>query len=487
MKSTQLLSVVLSLIMVFGVTAGSAYAQTDDVGDTSIEDEIEDLEMEIEKKVEEIESEMEEGIESVESEMEEGIDDATDEESDGDVDYARDGRHYNLDERLAHFCDMPDEETREFFEHHPRLAQFSDRLANFCDLTDYARDSKLKDFIRLNITDEDREPIREYIKDHIKREYHDDDDVDKDFRGKLDSWCEMSEDEKSAAAEEHGKTDEMVARANSYCTMDESDRTNFIEEHRAEFREHMKERMMEKKSHHMNYERLCTLTDSERAAEIDDSEKLERLANWCEMTPEEREEYKKEHYGEMKEKMHDKVMDKKYDKKHEMKIKLSDKSDRIKAMIMSNHDISDEKRAELKAKYMEKYGDLADEKKSELKMKFAKHLKAMKHNFSDERKSDIQDRIAEMKAFKAELREKASEMTDEEKQELRAEFIEKAKDMQLAWISPRTQIVAGVDAAEVECREGFNLVMKASNGVPMCLKADTALKMIDRGIVVPAS
>jgi len=43
------------------------------------------------------------------------------------------------------------------------------------------------------------------------------------------------------------------------------------------------------------------------------------------------------------------------------------------------------------------------------------------------------------------------------------------------------------DAADVECREGFNLVMKASNGVAMCLYADTALKMIDRGIVVPAN
>jgi len=31
------------------------------------------------------------------------------------------------------------------------------------------------------------------------------------------------------------------------------------------------------------------------------------------------------------------------------------------------------------------------------------------------------------------------------------------------------------------------LVMKASNGVPICLKADTALRMIDKGIAVPAN
>ncbi len=62
-----------------------------------------------------------------------------------------------------------------------------------------------------------------------------------------------------------------------------------------------------------------------------------------------------------------------------------------------------------------------------------------------------------------------------------------AKDIQLAWISPRHQMHAGIDAANIECREGFSHVLKESNGVAMCLKADTALKMIDRGIAVPAN
>ncbi len=376
MESTQLLSVVLSLIMVFGVSAGSAYAQTDDVDDTSIED-----------KIEEIEVEMEDEVDNT-------TDDVTDDETDGDV--------------------------------------------------------------------------------------------DRDFREKLASWCEMTDEEKSAAAEKYGKTEEMVAKADRYCTLDESDRADFIAEHRDEFRAHMKEKMMDKAydKPHMDYDRLCALAESDREAEIDDSEKLDRLSKWCEMTPEEREDYKKEHHGEMKDKVHDKMSDVAKDK---LKMKLSDKSDRLKAIIMTKHDISDERRDEIKAKYMEKHGDLTDAEKSDLKMKFKDHMERMKHQISDERKSDIHDRLAEMKAFKAELREKASEMTDEEKQKLREEFIEKAKDMQLAWISPRTQITAGIDAGDVECREGFNLVMKASNGVPICLKADTALKMIDRGLVVPAS
>jgi len=184
-------------------------------------------------------------------------------------------------------------------------------------------------------------------------------------------------------------------------------------------------------------------------------------------------------HDEMNDKDHDKVMDK-------VREKISDKSDRLKEMIMDKRNISDERQDEIKMKYVEKHGNL-DEKKSELKMKFNKHMKEMRIKISDEKKASIHDRLLEMKAFKAELRERASDMTDEEKQQLRENFIEKAKEMQLAWISPRTQITAGIDAAEVECREGFNLVMKASNGVPMCLKADTALRMIDRGIVVPAN
>ena len=47
-------------------------------------------------------------------------------------------------------------------------------------------------------------------------------------------------------------------------------------------------------------------------------------------------------------------------------------------------------------------------------------------------------------------------------------------------------MVAGVNADEVECREGYNLVIKNSNGVAMCLKSSTAEKLIERGIVVPA-
>jgi len=243
-----------------------------------------------------------------------------------------------------------------------------------------------------------------------------------------------------------------------------------MKEHKDEYKSQMKDKM--DKGKHMDYDRLCALSESDRALEIIDSEKLERISNWCNMSTEEREDYKKEKHDTMKDKVHDKM-------------KMSDMSPRLKAMIMEKRDISDERTDEIRMKYEEKHGNF-DEKKSELKIKFKNHMATMKIKMSEERKSAIHDRVAEMKAFKVELRERSSELSDEEKQELRAEFIEKAKDIRLAWISPLHQMNAGIDAAEIECREGFSLLMKESNGRAMCLKADTALKLIERGIAVPA-
>ena len=164
-----------------------------------------------------------------------------------------------------------------------------------------------------------------------------------------------------------------------------------------------------------------------------------------------------------------------------------DMSSRLQDMIMANSDISQVRMDELRAKYQEKHGELSDEKRTELKMKFQNYMSSMQSKLTDEQKTDIKTRHAEMKALKSELRDKSSTLTDEEKQELRAEFIEKAKSMQLAWISPRQQVTAGIDAEEIECREGFSLVMKTSNGLPMCVKADSALRMIENGFAVPAN
>ena len=561
MKSTQLLSVVLSLIMFTGVTTGSAaFAQSDEYYDElediledfceltdeersdaisdyseldeykqrlseicslddideqydalfDIIDEIipvtrEDVDDDFDEMEDEFEDESDDVIEDFEDCVDAGYpvmesypeqcmtDDGTvfvndEDDHETDKDDERDYDDY-LEKRLEHYCDMTDEEKRQLFADHPRLEQFSDRLENYCSMSEDEREDAISDF------------IESHERDFIGY-------VDFEMRDKLERYCEMSDEDKRAFIAEHNKTTDHQEMMDRFCSLDEDGRTDFIDEHRDEYKAHMMDNYHDKMSDkmHMDYDRYCAMSDSELATATFDRDFVERASKWCDMTPDERKEYKMMHHDDVKDKakdkMHDKLSDMPFDrmsdvakdrmsdvakaKLHEKMMNLDD-SHRLKAMIKSKYDVSDERTDEIKMKYREKYGDKSDKMKMEIKMKYKDHVSKIKSKITDERKAEIHDRLAEMKAFKAELREKASDLTDEEKQQLREDFIEKAKDLQLAWITPHTQMAAGVDATEVECREGFSLVMKASNGVAMCLKADTALTMIDRGIVVPAN
>ena len=374
----------------------------------------------------------------------------------GNTVYAEsDEKRNDLKERLANFCNMTDTEKEQFFLDHPRIAQFKDRLLNICEQSE----------------DERKLAIEKFITEATEKK------SDDNMADKLESYCTMSDADKETFLAEFDKAD-LKDRMDAYCTLDESGRDAYIAEHKMMVDE-MQEKHEEIRDHKAEYQKFCEMTADQRAAEITDAEKLAKISEWCEMTPEQREAYKKEN--------HDAAMDFK-EKRHDALERMKenhDLSQRLRGMIMDS-DISQERMDELRAKYQEKHGDL-DEKREELKMKFQTHVSAMLGKLTDEKKADILARHAEMKALKAELREKSSTLTNEEKQELRAEFIEKAKSMQLAWISPRQQVSAGIDAGEIECREGYSLVMKTSNGLPMCLKADSALRMIEKGFAVPAN
>ncbi len=373
----------------------------------------------------------------------------------GNAVYAEsDEKQDDLEDRLDNFCNMTDAEKEQFFLDHPRIAQFKDRLASICEQSEDEREIAIEAFIEETI-----------------------EESDDNMADKLERYCTLSDVDKETFLAEHDKAD-LKDRLDAYCALDESGRDAYIAEHQMLVDE-MQKRHEEIRDHKAEYQRFCQMTVDELAAEITDSEKLAKVSEWCAMTPEQREEYKKEN--------HDAAMDFK-EKRHDALERMKENHDisqRLRDMIMDS-DISQERMDELRAKYQEKHGDL-DEKREELKMKFQDHVSAMLGKLSDEQKADIKARHVEMKALKAELREKSSTLTDEEKQELRAEFIEKAKSMQLAWISPRQQVSAGIDAGEIECREGYSLVMKTSNGLPMCLKADSALRMIEKGFAVPAN
>ncbi len=56
-----------------------------------------------------------------------------------------------------------------------------------------------------------------------------------------------------------------------------------------------------------------------------------------------------------------------------------------------------------------------------------------------------------------------------------------ASAMAKSKMSPRAQMNQGVESADVQCRDGFELVMKISNGSAACVKSQSVEKLILRG------
>src|SRR3990167_1026818 len=66
----------------------------------------------------------------------------------GNAVYAEsDEKNNDLKERLANFCNMTDTEKEQFFLDHPRIAQFKDRLASICEQSEDERKISIEAFI----------------------------------------------------------------------------------------------------------------------------------------------------------------------------------------------------------------------------------------------------------------------------------------------------------------------------------------------------
>jgi len=48
-------------------------------------------------------------------------------------------------------------------------------------------------------------------------------------------------------------------------------------------------------------------------------------------------------------------------------------------------------------------------------------------------------------------------------------------------LSPKMQIFCGASLENVTCNEGLELIFKATNGFPACVKPSTATKLVERG------
>jgi hypothetical protein len=184
MKKVQLLSVVFSLIMFTGVTAGTtvAYAESD-YGD------------------------------------------------------------HDFDDRIEKFCEMTDPEKEQLFIDHPRLAQFEDRLNEYCELGEDEREDFIDAFIEENFPN-----------------YEKHDDWDKDDI--LDSYCEMSTEDKTAFLEKHPMASDHQDKMDEYCTLDESEREAFIEEHKDEYKRDHDYNMREK------LDEYCEMSEEDKTRQL---------------------------------------------------------------------------------------------------------------------------------------------------------------------------------------------------------------------------
>jgi hypothetical protein len=207
------------------------------------------------------------------------------------------------------------------------------------------------------------------------------------------------------------------------------------------------------------------MSEEDKAAFIEKHDKAEdhqeKMTEYCMLEDEDRDAFIVEFMDSMKDKMSDykdSMKDKMSDYKDPMKERMSDHRDTMKGQISDHKD------------------SMTSEKK------YRTILRAS--TLTDEQKVDIRAMHSELRDFKHSLRDKS--ISDLDKQELREQFMENAKEFAMTWISPRHQVAAGIDAQQVVCREGFELVMKTSNASPMCVKDTTAEKLIERGIVIYA-
>ena len=218
MKTEQLLSIVFSLIMFLGLTAGTAiaYAESDD-------------------------------------------------------------KEHDFEDKLEHYCDMSDPEKKQLYYDHPELKEYEVQLNEFCTLSENDREDSIEQFISENFSNyeehddwdiddildrycdlpenekdaflekypmasENKEKIEEYClleesarEKFIEEQMDEYEEHDYDMKNVLEEYCKMTDEEKEAFLEEHDKNEDHKTKMDEYCALDESERETFMEEHEDEY------------------------------------------------------------------------------------------------------------------------------------------------------------------------------------------------------------------------------------------------------------
>ena len=311
------------------------------------------------------------------------------------VSYAEtDDKDNDLEDKLETFCSMTDEQKAELFDEYSKLAQYEELLSGYCSLDENERENLIEQF------------VKEYYPKYSEEN-------DWDVEDYLDRYCLMSVEEKEQFVNDYPKFSDHQDDLEKYCSLDESQREEYLAEH--EYR-------------------------------IENSKNTRKqLDSFCEMSSEEKTRHL-EKFGKNDDHLPD----------MEVYCSLDDAG---------------------KDAFISEHKDTMKETISEHKYQI---LRASK--LTEEQKQDIQSMRSDLRELKISLRDKS--ISDSDKETMREQFLEKTKEFSLTWLSPRHQIAAGIGSEDIECREGFELVLKTSNASPLCVKESSVDKLVKRGIAI---
>ena len=359
----------------------------------------------------------------------------------------------------------------------------------------------------------------------------------------LESYCEMSAEEKQAYLAENNK-ERYADQINQYCTLDEEGKKAYLDQVKEQYRDkELRDKLKDKK---MVLEAYCEMSDADKEAYITENGKekyADQINKYCTLDDDGKAAYLdmvKEQYRDKgsKDRMMEKIKDKKMmlesycemsdaDRqsfiKENNKEKYQDKlneycsldDDGKKAFIADLKEQYRDKQASDKAKAnlqdkkakLESYCEMSDadrqayitengkeryqDKLNEYctldmdgKKAYFDELKSQYRGYYDS-KGSAAHVASEMSSIKSEL-DGLSGLDSADKETLRQDIISRAMSMQLGWVTP-----AGGDDAAVQdaagCDEESVLVTYASSGEQACVVYEDSIDLIDSGAATLAN
>jgi len=263
-----------------------------------------------------------------------------------ETDYEDDDYNYHDKDRFEEYCEMSDEEKREFLaKHHDTVEEHKEKLDRFCAMSDEERE----------------EYHKEYKDKRMDKEY--------DLKDKLARYCEMSDEEKAEVKPMHDKlTDEMKDKFAEYCSLSEDERADFRETHHdmmMDFKERHQDMVGDMKDRHQEIrmqkmmERDYKITD-ERKDEL----KMKFREKHSDLTDDQRDD------------LRDDVRDR-YNDHYKMKFKAryDALSDQERDDLLKRHSEMRDYKAELR----ERHDAMTDEQRDQFRMDFYSKAKDMRH------------------------------------------------------------------------------------------------------------